>query len=291
MKKLCSVNSIIEIESLAISSVGENRNCLIRVKIYSTTLRNHLALLTKVVLTWTTWPSNSIVKPIQRRNKYIYPSKDIGKLCSIFFCSRQGYLENDVENRVRLEPRSRVGGWLLQEPRSGECEGLEQAATVGGKKTAGRMHVYEMRLNGVGWCGVWERGGRWAFQSLRLSCLGDVLLLRHLWERHHEEATADSKQHSGLELEWPLLSSFFVSRAKHRTRHMTGTGKCWKKGRKKMLEGRDWEKRDPFIDLEAISRQMTSGVDNMAHDEHIASRPQDKVLGIPRCQGLEKQSV
>ena len=66
-----------------------------------------------------------------------------------------------------------------------------------------------------------------------------VLLLWHSWAGHHEEVTADSKEHAGLELEWPLLWSFFVSRAKNRARHMAGTEKHWKNGRKKMLEGRD----------------------------------------------------
>ena len=36
---------------------------------------------------------------------------------------------------------------------------------------------------------------------------------------------------------------------------------------------------------------MAAGVDDTAHDEHIALRPEDKVLGIPCCQGLEEESV
>lgn len=52
-----------------------------------------------------------------------------------------------------------------------------------------------------------------------------------------------------------------------------------KKGRKKMLEGRDRKKWDLFTDLEVISRQVAIEVDEMALDGHVALRPQDKVLG------------
>lgn len=57
-----------------------------------------------------------------------------------------------------------------------------------------------------------------------------------------------------------------------------------KKGREKMLEGRDWEKRGLLIDLEVVSRHVAGEVDEMARQERVALRTQDKVLGVPRVR-------
>ena len=111
------------------------------------------------------WSSNSTVRVIHWRNKYVYPSKDICKTCSIFFCNRKECLENNVENRVRLKPRSRVGGWLLWELHSWGCEGMGPSHHSGREEGGGKnAHLW----NEVEWDWVmWSMRERWKVSFLK----------------------------------------------------------------------------------------------------------------------------
>lgn len=92
---------------------------------------------------------------------------------------------------------------------------------------------------GVQVWGIWEECKRAMTEGgitseIRLNVFGGGLDVACEGEVESGEASAGlggvsvipcfpgQKEHSGLELEWTLLRSFLVPRAKHRTRHMAG---------------------------------------------------------------------